>query len=157
MNKRDIRQAALEALKAMPLDVQLSKSKEAKKDLMKELKPYSIISIFESFDWEIDTKEVISALLKQGKTVAIPKVVNDQEMIMINKSTGWEIPKEMIEVVIVPCVAFYDNHRIGYGRGYYDRYLKDFEGKKVLYAFKEQEHKFTPDNHDVTFDKKIIK
>ena len=40
---------------------------------------------------------------------------------------------------IVPGVGFdKDNYRIGFGGGYYDRYLKDYKGYTISLAFKDQ-------------------
>lgn len=157
MNKREIRQIVLDKLKSMPFNERVQRSKEASKDLLKALKDYSTISIFESFDWEIDTKEVIKQLLDSGKRIAIPKVVSKEEMIMVDKLTGEEVSKNEIEAIVVPCVAHWHNYRIGYGRGYYDRYLSTFGGNTILYAFKEQEHKFTPDTFDWPIKSKIVR
>ena len=43
------------------------------------------------------------------------------------------------DVVLVPIVAFDENlNRIGYGGGFYDRFLKDFKGIKIGLAFEMQ-------------------
>ena len=37
-----------------------------------------------------------------------------------------------LDGVVVPLVAFDDaGHRLGYGGGYYDRYLEDFDGNTI--------------------------
>lgn len=42
------------------------------------------------------------------------------------------ISRNQIEVFIIPCVAVgKDNRRIGYGKGYYDRYLENYNGLKI--------------------------
>lgn len=156
MTKEQIRAKALINLKTIPSAVKVNKSKKASDKLIELAMKYKSISIFESFDWEIDTKDVIEHLTKYKRLVSVPKILPTGEMIMIDRETRLEVKKDSIELIIIPCVAFYKNQRIGYGRGNYDRYLKDFKGKKVLYAFKEQKMEFIPDETDIPFDDKII-
>ena len=50
-----------------------------------------------------------------------------------------DIPLRDLDVVLVPGVAFgLDGHRLGRGKGYYDRLLENFAGKKIGIAFDEQ-------------------
>lgn len=45
---------------------------------------------------------------------------------------GKMVPREQIQCFIIPCVGVSrDNKRIGYGKGYYDRYLEGYEGSKI--------------------------
>src|SRR4028119_1799642 len=45
---------------------------------------------------------------------------------------GEEIPREEIDVVFVPLLAFDKNgYRVGYGKGYYDRFLQRSEERRV--------------------------
>ena len=49
------------------------------------------------------------------------------------------IPPNDLDLVLVPGVAFgLDGHRLGRGKGYYDRLLQNFTGKKIGVAFDEQ-------------------
>ncbi len=41
-----------------------------------------------------------------------------------------------IDCFIIPCVAISNNKRIGYGKGYYDKYLKDYKGFKIGICYK---------------------
>ena len=63
----------------------------------------------------------------------------------------------MIGLVIVPGVVFdKHNHRIGYGKGYYDDFLKEFSGKKIGLAFELQVLEDIPrDDWDIRLDKVI--
>ena len=55
------------------------------------------------------------------------------------------ISKDQIDLMIVPIVA-YDcfNNRLGYGGGYYDRYLSDYKGKIIGLAFSFQKVPLLP-------------
>ena len=49
------------------------------------------------------------------------------------------LPKEDLDLILVPGLGFDRNgYRIGYGKGYYDRFLKDFKGVSVGIAFEFQ-------------------
>lgn len=108
--------------------------------------------IFASYGSEIDTSEIISEALRTGKRVYLPKV--EGEEMQFYKITSLEeltegyrgIPEpdgssekygyyeEEADhtLMIMPGVAFdpYRN-RIGYGKGFYDRFLADKEALKI--------------------------
>ena len=117
-------------------------------------KKYENILIYSSIGSEVYTKEMINNLLKT-KNVFLPKVISSGQMefFKINSLNDLKIGKYNIleprtkikyekqkSIVIVPGVAFSKSkYRIGYGGGYYDRFIK--ENKKNLYigiCFDEQ-------------------
>ncbi len=92
---------------------------------------------------EINTFPIIEFLLTQNKTVLVPKVVG-KKMIScrIDKGTEWttgkfgvpepidciEFENKKIEVVLQPMlICDRLGNRIGYGGGYYDRFLSEFQ------------------------------
>ena len=94
---------------------------------------------------EVCTHQLLDELVTAGKTVYLPKVVSDTEMVLcqytgrdslqkgafdIMEPTGPVLPKdkyEDIRVVLVPGMAFdKEKHRLGRGKGYYDRFLNSF-------------------------------
>lgn len=64
------------------------------------------------------------------------------------------IPLEDLDLVLVPGVAFDANgHRLGRGKGFYDRLLENFGGKKIGIAFDEQIVEAVPsEKNDVRMD-----
>ncbi len=98
-----------------------------------------------SFGSEVYTHDIINNWLSQGKQVCVPRVVKTKgkslEAVKISSlqelepgtygvlepATGQNniVSPDLIDVVIVPGCAF-DLHRnrMGYGAGYYDRFLK---------------------------------
>ena len=117
---------------------------------------------------EVNTLPIIEELLSYGKKVLLPKVEN-REIIPIlvedlnqlkngfagiKEPDGKRVDKKGIDIVIVPAVA-YDKrgYRLGYGHGYYDRFLSDYEGLKVGLAYDFQIVDTIPyENHDIPVD-----
>ena len=53
---------------------------------------------------------------------------------------GTLVDKNDIDIIIVPLLYFdKDNNRVGYGKGYYDRYLSDYKGITIGVAYDFQE------------------
>ena len=62
---------------------------------------------------------------------------------------------EQIDIMLIPCVALdKKGTRIGYGQGYYDRYLRDYRGLKIALCFAEtiSTNKIPSEEHDVKMD-----
>ncbi len=123
---------------------------------------------------ELETKPIIEEAWKQGKTVVIPKCYpkNNYEMKFFQFTNVKElenvyldlyeptedisklIQKNEIDLIVVPGLLFDQRgYRIGYGGGYYDRYLKDFLNNKISIAMEEQVVQFLPyDDYDIPVD-----
>jgi len=121
---------------------------------LKEYKNASTIALYNSTENEVSTKELISYSLDQGKKIALPRVHgNTLKFYSISINEDYElsnfnilepiannnyIEKEEIDLIIVPGICFDKNgNRIGYGKGFYDRYLTE-EMNSIGICFKEQ-------------------
>lgn len=140
-------------------------------DLYKEAKN---IFIYLSFGSEIDTKPIIDRALEEGKEVYIPKVYKiskEMKAIRLNSFEDLEensmgilepkddsnfIAKEDIDLIIVPGAVFdLEGNRIGYGGGYYDRFLSNIKDKrnKIVLAYDLQiVDNIEAEEHDIKVD-----
>lgn len=103
--------------------------------------------LYYSLPDEVNTHEWIDELVAEGKRVLLPVVVNDKDMVIreytgkhdlaegsfhIMEPIGKLFPVEKypeIEVAIIPGMSFdAGGHRLGRGKGYYDRFLTKLRG-----------------------------
>jgi len=117
---------------------------------------------------EVRTQDILQEILNAGKELSLPKVEkNDLVFKKISSFSDLEMgnfsvmePKERcetvkkLEVILVPAIAVTrEGYRLGYGFGYYDRYLHDKRSKKIALSFSKQVIKSIPhDSHDVKVD-----
>ena len=150
-------------------------------DLYKKAKD---IFIYVSFGSEVSTHEIINKAISDKKNIYVPKTnINKKEIIAVKINNFAElnvdnygilepisVDKEKIasdfDTIVMPGVAFdKEGNRIGYGGGYYDKYLEKniFKAKKIALAYEEQIlEKIETDYHDIKVDfiintEKIIK
>ncbi len=171
MNKSEIRKKILKIRKknnSRNLNINF-------KDILKILKKnkYSgkIIGGYYPFKNEVDALKILEKLDQKNYLISLPRIENNLQMnffqwstkdpLMINK---YGIPeptsKNIIKpnILLVPLVAFdkYLN-RVGYGGGFYDRYIKKIKkNKKIItigLAYSFQKVKKVPiNNHDFKLD-----
>ncbi|MBT2687131.1 5-formyltetrahydrofolate cyclo-ligase [Bacillus sp. ISL-47] len=104
---------------------------------------------------EADTWQIIKQAWDEGKKVAVPKCIpKTKEMVFRRlecftdlesvyyglwepiEAVTEEVPGGEIDTVIVPGLAYMKNgYRLGFGGGYYDRFLEGYKGNKVSLAF----------------------
>ncbi|MCR2820396.1 5-formyltetrahydrofolate cyclo-ligase [Lederbergia panacisoli] len=141
-----------------------------------EWKDADIIGITISHFPEVDTWQLIRKAWKEGKKIVIPKCYPTEKKMEFRQITSFKqletvffglfepIEAETtkfnhrdIELLIVPGLVFNrKGYRIGFGGGYYDRFLTDFSGATVSLCFSIQLLDNIPmENHDIPV-KKII-
>lgn len=132
-----------------------------------------VIATYLSFPHEFQTQGLIEQALRDGKKVLIPKtyskgrmdfVIYDLQQ-LVKTSFGLLEPQGNLEVVDasqidlihVPGLAFtMEGYRIGYGGGYYDRYLEQFTGHTLSTVYHYQVQDFIPENHDIPVQEVLI-
>ena len=89
---------------------------------------------------ELDTTALLNKLFNKRKKVIVPKISNssnlkhfelrqDTQLVKNNwgipePESGTQVTENLIDLVFVPLLAFdSQGHRVGYGKGYYDRFL----------------------------------
>ena len=154
--------------------INLSKILEKKKTKPK------IIGGYYPFNYELDILNILEKLEKKKYIISLPKIAKNNKMnffkwsfkepLRINK---FGIPETTSNkkinpnILLIPLVGFDDQlNRLGYGGGYYDRYLSKIEDNKKIIkigvGFSFQKIKNIPINkHDIKLDyiiteKKII-
>ncbi len=134
------------------------KSREIGKQILGLPKVMDAKTVFAylSFGSEVETHGLIKELLSMGKRVAIPVCdpqTHTMEAVEIGDitslkpstygilepdSTAKRVPKKEVDIVIVPGLAFdKERFRLGYGGGYYDRYLEGFAGTSIGICFQD--------------------
>jgi len=121
-----------------------------------------VVGIYMPTKNEID----LTDLLKDDKVFCVPKIINKGLLFSkISDDTKFKSAKfnilepvnieEVTEIdyLLVPAIAIFNNHRLGFGGGYYDKFLVRYRPKHVvgvIYDFQEVE--FEVDSHDQKLD-----
>lgn len=137
---------------------------------LKEFQKAKILFTYVSKDKEIDSKKIIEYSLSKNKIICVPKCIdNNMKAYIIEslsdlepgnfnilepKSYCKEINKNDIELNIIPCLTCDENgNRLGYGKGYYDRFLSDINSLKICLCRKKLLQKTIDfENHDIKID-----
>ena len=173
--KAELRKQVLQEMKAIPRGQKQAMDQALTDQFLKHpfYQEAKVIATYLSFPHEFQTQELIEQALKDCKKVLIPKtypkgrmdfVVYDPEQ-LVKTSFGLLEPQGDLEVVDasqidlihVPGLAFTtEGYRIGYGGGYYDRYLKHFTGHSMSTIYPCQIQDFSPESHDIPVQEVLI-
>ncbi len=133
-----------------------------------------VVMLFVGIKFEPDTRPLIDAAISAGKRVVLPRVHEGDLVVLPYTGTQFEIspfgvpepalgaPIEIstIDLVIVPGLAFDDNgFRVGYGGGFYDRFLPRLRPGvfSIGIGFVEQHADAIPrDEHDVALTSVVL-
>lgn len=160
MDKKAQRREALNKRKELSISEVNKKSKNIMELLFKceFYKKAQCIMTYVDFNNEVKTKELIKKSIESNKKIIIPITITKTKELMLSQLKDYDneleigtfgvlepkkefiriVPPESIDLVLVPGVAFdRRGYRIGYGGGYYDRFLKKINPSipKVALAF----------------------
>ncbi|MBR5524413.1 MAG: 5-formyltetrahydrofolate cyclo-ligase [Clostridia bacterium] len=151
--KTELRQKYRSLRQSMPQEIKVEKD-SAIADKVRKLWQYennNILLVYVSTSIEVDTFRIIRNALDDGKRVAVPRCIPDSRMMefyYINSTD--ELAPGMFGVLeptpnpdnlyndrdgglcLVPAFSYdWSGYRLGYGKGYYDRFLSRFCGNIV--------------------------
>lgn len=172
MEKKELRKRSLTFLKEFATNP-LKKEREAaaiQKFLESSAyKSAQTIGVFLANPIEFNLEPLIEAAWRDGKKVATP-IARDHILTFfeLDESTvvapaiygilepvdSVKVNPDAIDLLIVPGLIFNeDGYRIGFGGGYYDRFLVQFNGETQSFLFKEQRYDFPPESFDIPVQK----
>ena len=138
---------------------------------LKKIKVFSnakSIGCYYSIGSEVQTIDLIKYLIDEQKTVSLPHI--SDEMMVFRKIEDvaklekgiFDIPgpkencpiEENHDVILIPCIGLDNNgNRIGYGRGFYDKFLTNNKSTKIALSYSKQIVKSIPtSDHDIRMD-----
>jgi 5-formyltetrahydrofolate cyclo-ligase len=171
--KESVRKILRQKKEAMLPEERLSKSQRICRHLMNVISDGETVMVFTSKEKEVNTRPLIMALFGQGNPVVVPIIVKEDYSLRLSylrdfsalvpstfgvpEPIGSEIPAaaDDIDTIILPMLGFdRKGGRIGYGAGYYDRFLSKNPGlRKIGIAFACQEVDNLPvDENDIRMD-----
>lgn len=186
--KKEFRKKVISERKKQNPDIINSNSQLIFQNLLKldEIKKAKIVMAYLDFNNEVETDSIINYLLSKEQKVVVPISIVKERKLFLSEikdietevsigTYGIREPKlefirpvnsQDIDIVIVPAVAYDTNgYRLGYGGGYYDRFLDSLRDDclTVGIAFEIQIFDEVPkEDHDAQLDyiiteKRIIK
>lgn len=157
MNKKSLRQEIFARREALSPDYHSQANQQIIAKILESqlFKDSQTIFVYHGMGRELDTQSLIANALAQNKTIALPRVHRKGVMKAHHYQIGHQlevssfgIPEPMldspiidpkdIDLVILPCVTTNDRgERLGYGGGFYDRFLPQTDAKVMLPYFEK--------------------
>ena len=173
--KSKLRKQVLQEMKALPREQKEFIDQALTERLLHHpfYQEAKVIATYLSFSHEFQTQGLIEQALKDDKKVLIPKtypkgcmdfvVYNPQQLVktsfgLLEPQGNLEVmDASQIDLIHVPGLAFTTKgYRIGYGGGYYDRYLEHFSGHTLSTIYPCQVQQFMPEKHDIPVQEVLI-
>ncbi|MBM7597960.1 5-formyltetrahydrofolate cyclo-ligase [Virgibacillus halotolerans] len=153
MDKQNLRQTTIQKVK----ELTTKEKQQIEESLINQLVSSTLwqqantigVTMSQGFEW--DTKAIIERAWEQDKTVCVPKCEPQQKKLTFYQLDTYDqlevvyykllepkpdpkkqMDKKAIDLLIVPGILFdQQGYRIGFGGGYYDRFLIDFPNQTV--------------------------
>lgn len=173
VSKEVLRSRAREARAAMPEEKRKEYSCAICNRVVSVLDGQDPVLVYVSKPPEVETIPLITTLISRKTSVVVPIIEREERTLRLSflrdpshlsistfsvpEPIGHELPADPggIQVAIIPLIAFDRNgHRLGYGAGYYDRFLsRNPHMFKIGIGFSCQEVDRIPaDGRDVSMD-----
>lgn len=167
MIKKDYRQLVLQRLAMMTPEDKLRKDLALLSAVVasSSYQEAQTLATYLPLPHEYQSHLLIERALQDGKTILVPKTRSRGEMVfvaydpcdLIQTAFGLMEPrstiavaKSEIDAIHVPGLVFHPaGYRIGYGGGYYDRYLRDYQGATFSTIYACQWEDFVVEAHDI--------
>jgi 5-formyltetrahydrofolate cyclo-ligase len=127
-----------------------------------------VIAVYSALPGEVSVCAAVDAWLAAGKTILYPRVIGPGKMVLISVQNRNELSEgrfgimepdgrpwtEQVDVVLVPGLAFdLAGHRLGFGAGFYDRFVEASSTRRLGVAFDWQmTRKLPSEDHDQPMD-----
>lgn len=173
--KKTLRNQTIAAMKILPQTIKTQADEELTQRLLglPAFQEAKTLATYLSFDHEVSTAGLIQAALQFGKRVCVPRTYPHGRMEFVEydpdilektrfgllepNEKGKLVDQSEIDLIHVPGLVFQSTgYRIGYGGGYYDRYLADFAGKTVSTIYSIQQKEFQPDAFDQAVQEVLV-
>lgn len=171
MDKKTARRQGLAARKNIPAHVRSEKSRIIADILIERIRDMHCIGCYVTLNDEVDTEPILQYCLDHDIRLAVPKVTGNTLTFHEIRSfddlqegcfrvrepiTDREVACEEMDLMIVPLSAFdEENHRTGYGRGYYDSVLKKCRHTAGIAYAEQKVERIKTDPWDVDLDEVI--
>ena len=173
--KKSLRKQVLQGLKSLSKEEKQIMNDWLTEQLIQHpfYKEAKTIATYLSFPHEFQTARLIEQAQKDEKTILIPKTYSHGKMDFVvykpeqleRNSFGLLEPQgdftilepSQIDLIHVPGLAFNPSrYRVGYGGGYYDRYLEHFPGHTISTIYPGQIQNFQPEHYDIPVEEVLI-
>lgn len=155
--KKRLRKEILQRMNALSEEQYTTLSEKIADSLYKQQEwiTAQTIGITLSMEREVNTYVIIEKAWEEGKAIVVPKCNRETRTMTFRRITNFEqletvymdlrepdpsiteeVSAEEIDLLLVPGVAFTrKGERVGYGGGYYDRYLVNYKEKTLSLVF----------------------
>ena len=173
--KKTLRKETIAAMKQLPESVKAEADSQLTQRFIQlpAFQEAKTLATYLSMGHEFSTASLIQAALQLGKRVCVPRTYPQGRMEFVEydpdilektrfgllepNERGQVVDKSEIDLIHVPGLVFQSKgYRIGYGGGYYDRYLADYTGKTVSTIYSIQQKEFQPDVFDQAVQEVLV-